>query len=110
MCTVTNIITADAMLDEKVMSEHIVFPMLEKLVLVDMPKLESIWKGRLLQYPALTEVVISECPAMKHFPISHTNSKELKTITIEETCWEALQWEDEAKNHFDSIYYSRSNR
>lgn len=106
-----NIITADAVVDEEEMltgtgQEYLVFPKLKKLVLVDMPKLESIWKDQLLEFPALTEVKISNCLAMKHFPISYKNSNQLKIIRTEKTWWEALQWEDEAaKNHFDSIYF-----
>lgn len=99
------------MVDEEEMltgtgQEYLVFPKLKKLVLVDMPKLESIWKDQLLEFPALTEVKISNCLAMKHFPISYKNSNQLKIIRTEKTWWEALQWEDEAaKNHFDSIYF-----
>ncbi|XP_074326233.1 disease resistance protein At4g27190-like isoform X2 [Apium graveolens] len=107
-----NLITADAVVDKEEMlsgigHEYVVFPKLKKLVLVDMPKLESIWKDHLLEFPALTEVEISNCPAMKHFPISHRNSNDLKIITTERTWWTALQWEDNAaKNHFNSIYCS----
>ncbi|XP_074330318.1 disease resistance protein SUMM2-like [Apium graveolens] len=102
----STIITEDAVVDKENMStgaegKHLVFPMLEKLVLVDMPKLEGIWKDELFEFPALIEVKITKCLELKYFPISQNGTVKLKSITTEETWWEALQWDDDAvEEHF----------
>ncbi|KAK1385755.1 hypothetical protein POM88_023490 [Heracleum sosnowskyi] len=84
----------------------LVLPDLEELVLVDMPKLKSIWMDGLLELPALKTVEIRKCPALDYLPLSKDSTKNLESITTEKTWWDGLRWEGPAaKQHFQKFLH-----
>ena len=72
------------------------FENLQKLVLTELPQLESIfWKP--LPFTHLEEMRVRVCDQLKKLPLDSNSAKERKVvISGEDYWWNRLQWEDEA--------------
>ncbi|KAL6328792.1 hypothetical protein AAG906_003809 [Vitis piasezkii] len=79
-------------------------PRLKTLVLIDLPKLRSIWVDDSLEWPSLQRIQISTCHMLKRLPFNNTNALKLRFIEGQQSWWEALVWEDDAlKQNLHSI-------
>ena len=71
-------------------------PRLKNLILIDLPKLRSIWVDYSLEWPSLQRVQISECHMLKRLPFNDANAAKLRCVEGQQSWWEALEWEDDA--------------
>ena len=79
-------------------------PRLKTLVLIDLPRLRSIWIDDSLEWPSLQRIQIATCHMLKRLPFSNTNALKLRFIEGQQSWWEALVWEDDAlKQNLHSI-------
>ncbi|KAJ9687688.1 hypothetical protein PVL29_016249 [Vitis rotundifolia] len=87
-------------IEEIIDSENQVFevnalPRLKTLVLIDLPKLRSIWVDS-LEWPSLQRIQIGMCYMLTRLPFNNTNATRLSHIEGQQSWWEALVWEDDA--------------
>ena len=71
-------------------------PRLKTLVLIDLPKLRSIWVDDSLEWPSLQRIKISMCYMLKRLPFNNANAAKLRFIEGQELWWKALVWKDDA--------------
>ncbi|KAL6328801.1 hypothetical protein AAG906_003818 [Vitis piasezkii] len=73
-----------------------IITVLKTLVLIDLPKLRSIWVDDSLEWPSLQRIKISMCYMLKRLPFNNANAAKLRFIEGQELWWEALVWRDDA--------------
>ncbi|XP_034701677.1 uncharacterized protein LOC117926621 [Vitis riparia] len=71
-------------------------PRLKTIILIDLPKLRSIWVDDSLEWPSLQRIQISMCYMLRRLPFNNTNATRLRHIEGQQSWWEALEWEDDA--------------
>ena len=71
-------------------------PRLKTLVLIDLPKLRSIWVDDSLEWPSLQRIQIAMCYMLTRLPFNNTNATRLSHIEGQQSWWEALVWKDDA--------------
>ena len=81
---------------ENIRLESSSLPRLKTLVLLDLPKLRSIWVNDSLKWPSLQSIKISMCHRLKRLPFNIVNATKLRFIVGQQTWWEELEWEDDA--------------
>ncbi|KAK4269410.1 hypothetical protein QN277_022570 [Acacia crassicarpa] len=88
----------EAIKDENVNSS-LVFSSLVELILVELPKLESIHRAP-LPFPSLKSVVIFDCPKMEKLPFDFNSAKhKLTLIQGQQNWWDSLKWDDPTAKH-----------
>lgn len=85
---------------------------LEKLVLIDSERLESIagppnnddvWNEAIL--PCLRVLEIQRCSSLKRLPKGMEKLRSLTSIVGEQGWWEDIQWvDDNMKSHLESLF------
>ena len=73
-----------------------VLPSLKTLILLDLPKLTSIWVDDSLEWPSLQRIKISMCNMLRRLPFNNANATKLRFIEGQESWWRALMWDDDA--------------
>ena len=53
---------------------------LKTLILIDLPRLGSIWANDSLEWPSLQRVEISMCYMLKNLPFNKVNATKLRSI------------------------------
>ena len=81
---------------ENIGLESCSLPRLKTLVLLDLPKLRSIWVSDSLKWPSLQSITISMCDMLKRLPFNIANATKLRRIEGQQSWWGALVWEDDA--------------
>ncbi|RVW64208.1 Disease resistance protein RPS2 [Vitis vinifera] len=84
-------------------------PRLKTLVLIDLPRLRSIWIDDSLEWPSLQRIQIATCHMLKRLPFSNTNALKLRFIEGQQSWWEALVWEDDALKQIYTPFASSAN-
>ncbi|CBI25181.3 unnamed protein product, partial [Vitis vinifera] len=75
------------------------FAKLEDLILIDLPKLKSIYRNT-LAFPCLKEVRVHCCPKLKKLPLNSNSAKGRGMVIYGEKDWRnELEWEDEAAHN-----------
>ena len=69
---------------------------LKKLVLIELPKLRSIWVDDSLEWPSLRRIKISMCDMLKRLFFNNANANKLRFIEGQQSWWGELVWEDDA--------------
>ncbi|KAF7114850.1 hypothetical protein RHSIM_RhsimUnG0074800 [Rhododendron simsii] len=75
----------------------IFLPKLEKMILLDMEKLESICASETF-WPSLEELEIFKCPGLLKLPFNKDNAKILKRIDADPEWWGKLQFDQNNEN------------
>ena len=83
-------------LGEEEIIPKVLFPLLEDLILKDLPVLKRFCVGSNIQFPSLNGIVIEKCPKLESFIFKTvssdmTLSKELKDVNSEEISQIAMQ-------------------
>ncbi|XP_012468847.2 disease resistance protein RPS2 [Gossypium raimondii] len=86
---IQNCVKMEELIDEQVST---VFPTLETLILIEMPKLRTLSVDMSLTWPSLKELQVYKCPELKSLPFDKDNVAKLKSIETEKVWWEALYW------------------
>jgi disease resistance protein RPS2 len=73
-----------------------VLPNLKILVLLDLPKVESIWISDSIKWSSLEKIKISMCKSLKRLPFNNENAINLDCIEVEQSWWDALAWQEAA--------------
>jgi disease resistance protein RPS2 len=73
-----------------------VLPNLKTLVLLDLPKVTSIWMNDSIKWSSLKKIEISMCPLLKKLPFSNENAINLECIEVQKSWWDALTWQEAA--------------
>ncbi|XP_059629297.1 probable disease resistance protein At5g63020 [Cornus florida] len=73
-----------------------VFSSLQRLYLLELPNLKSIYSHP-LPFPSLTQIVVSNCPKLKKLPFDSNSCKDtLRSIDVcQRQWWDDLEWENE---------------
>ena len=81
-------------------------PRLKTLVLLDLPKLRSIWVNDSLKWPSLQSIKISICDRLKRLPFNIVNATKLRFIEGQQAWWEELVWEvDAVKQRLQPVFH-----
>jgi disease resistance protein RPS2 len=73
-----------------------VLPSLKTLVLLDLPKVRSIWINDSIKWSSLKKIEISMCQLLKKLPFNNENAINLECIEVQRSWWDALEWQEEA--------------
>ncbi|KAB8340726.1 hypothetical protein FH972_022289 [Carpinus fangiana] len=73
-----------------------VLPSLKTLVLLDLPKVRSIWINDSIKWSSLKKIEISMCQLLKKLPFNNENAINLECIEVQQSWWDALEWKEEA--------------
>ncbi|KAA8535640.1 hypothetical protein F0562_030643 [Nyssa sinensis] len=100
-------------------NSNITFPNLQKFELIQVPKLNNIYRG-IMVCPSLQEIKVWECPMLKRLPLiptrhvddlgqtSKTSPTPLKAISGQKEWWDLLKWDTpEAKSIFQLLFSLR---
>ena len=94
------------MQSENIELESSSLPRLKTLVLLDLPRLRSIWVNDSLKWPSLLSIKISMCDRLKRLPFNIVNATKLRFIEGQQTWWEELVWEDDAvKQRLQPVFH-----
>ena len=69
---------------------------LKTLVLINLPKLRSIWVDDSLEWPSLRRIKIAMCDMLKRLPFNNANANKLRFIEGQQSWWGELIWKDDA--------------
>ncbi|KAF7851179.1 hypothetical protein BT93_L4364 [Corymbia citriodora subsp. variegata] len=79
-------------------------PGLKTLILIDLPKLRSIWIDNSLVWPSLEGITVHTCKSLKRLPFSNHNAAKLRHIETQRVWWRQLSWqEDEVEQRLRPI-------
>lgn len=80
-------------------------PKLEKVLLLYLPNLESIFSGHVIA-PELEKIGFFNCPKLESQSLVDISSENLKVIKAESNWWNGLKWLESVKplDHFQSIF------
>ncbi|KAI4313367.1 hypothetical protein L6164_026354 [Bauhinia variegata] len=70
-------------------------PVLKRLRLIDLPKLESICNGTIISGYCLESIEIIHCDVLKRLPLCRTEWSPTLEIKATVTLWRSLAWDDE---------------
>jgi disease resistance protein RPS2 len=73
-----------------------VLPNLKTLVLLDLPKVRSIWISDSIKWSSLKKIEISMCQLLTRLPFNNENAINLECIEVQESWWDALAWQEAA--------------
>jgi disease resistance protein RPS2 len=73
-----------------------VLPNLKTLVLLDLPKVRSIWISDSIKWSSLEKIKISMCELLTRLPFNNENAINLDYIEVEQSWWDALAWQEAA--------------
>ncbi|XP_039120315.1 probable disease resistance protein At1g61300 isoform X2 [Dioscorea cayenensis subsp. rotundata] len=75
-------------------SECLMFPALQSLFLIKLPKLGSI-SNFALDFPRLSQLTVRQCLNLKKLPFRHgINNRQITYINCKRKWWESLEWDD----------------
>ena len=81
-------------------------PRLKMLVLSNLPRVKSIWRGDSLKWSFLEKIKLSMCQMLTKLPINNENAINLRCIEAYQTWWSALVWQDDAiEQRLRSIWF-----
>jgi len=73
-----------------------VLPSLKTLVLLNLPKVRSIWINDSIKWSSLKKIEISMCQLLTRLPFNNENAINLQCIEVQRSWWNALEWQEEA--------------
>jgi disease resistance protein RPS2 len=73
-----------------------VLPNLKTLVLLDLPKVRSIWISDSIKWSSLKKIEISMCQLLTKLPFNKENAINLECIEVQRSWWDALAWQEAA--------------
>ena len=73
-----------------------VLPSLKTLVLLDLPKVRSIYINDSIKWSSLKKIEISMCPLLTKLPFNNENAINVECIEVQRSWWKALEWQEEA--------------
>jgi disease resistance protein RPS2 len=73
-----------------------VLPNLKTLVLLDLPKVRSIWISDSIKWSSLKKIEISMCQLLTRLPFNKENAINLECIEVQRSWWDALAWQEAA--------------
>jgi len=71
-------------------------PNLKTLVLLDLPKVRSIWINDSIKWSSLKKIEISMCQLLTRLPFNNENAINLECIEVQQSWWDALAWQEAA--------------
>lgn len=71
-------------------------PNLKTLVLLDLPKVRSIWISDSIKWSFLKKIEISMCQLLTRLPFNKENAINLECIEVQRSWWDALAWQEAA--------------
>jgi disease resistance protein RPS2 len=82
-----------------------VLPNLKTPVLLDLPKIRSVWISDSIKWSSLKKIEISMCQLLIRLPFNNENAINLKCIEVQQSWWDALAWQEAAiEQRLQSIY------
>lgn len=79
-------------------------PNLKTLILINLPKLRSIWVDDSLEWPSLEGITVSMCQSLTRLPFNQINARNLRYIKGQRSWWRKLDWEqDGTKERLQSL-------
>jgi disease resistance protein RPS2 len=69
---------------------------LKTLVLLDLPKVRSIWIRDSIKWSSLEKIEISKCQLLTRLPFNNENAINLDYIEGQQSWWDALTWQEAA--------------
>lgn len=102
------VITEEEQQGEEMTNEPL-FPLLEELVLYELPKLGHFFQTKhALEFPFLREVEIRSCPEMKTFiHLGSVSTSSLKSLVVEKPIIGGLQVKDGLNKVIQNIFISK---
>jgi disease resistance protein RPS2 len=71
-------------------------PNMKTLVLLDLPKVRSIWTNDSIKCSSLKKIEISMCQLLTRLPFNNENAINLECIEVQQSWWDALAWQEAA--------------
>ncbi|XP_031391574.1 probable disease resistance protein At1g61300 isoform X2 [Punica granatum] len=70
-------------------------PKLKTLILIDLPKLRSIWVDNSLEWASLEGITVYMCQSLIRLPFGKSNASNLRYIKGQRMWWRMLEWEED---------------
>ncbi|PKI74907.1 hypothetical protein CRG98_004679 [Punica granatum] len=70
-------------------------PKLKTLILINLPKLRSIWFDNSLEWASLSGIIVYMCQSLIRLPFGKSNVSNLRYIVGQRMWWRKLEWEED---------------
>lgn len=91
---------------ERAAENQDLLPKLKILALQDLPKLDTVYNGKIaLRWPSLEELQVRECPKLHKLPLASRSEPNLRKVRVQSAWFENLQCKDEySKVRLQSLF------